>query len=286
MAMLKRCYGVTVLLLVVVLAHLLWQPPAAGQGTPAKKKAPQKKSFLISRPVPPEDAVKRGEELYVAQCGFCHGSRATGGQGGPDLIRSVVALRDEEGELIGPIIRKGVPEKGMPPFNMTEAQIKDIAAFLRNRQQAAINRGAYEIQNILTGDAKRGEAYFHGAGKCSTCHSATGDLKGIGRRYEPVALQSRFLYPAPGRNQPVVKPPAPTMVTVTPPSGPAVSGTLQYLDDFVVGLRDASGNYRSWARENGLKVDVRDPLAGHQALLSQYTDADIHDVLAYLVTLK
>jgi mono/diheme cytochrome c family protein len=284
---LQRICGLGVLLLVVLTAHLLGQGRGGRGGAAGKKGAPQKKSFLISRPVPPQEAVDRGEKIYVANCGFCHGSRATGGESGPDLVRSVVALRDEGGELIGPIIRKGVPEKGMPPQDLTDDQIKDVAAFLRNRQQAAINRNAYQIINVVTGDAKRGQTYFNGAGRCNTCHSVTGDLKGVGSRYESVALLSRFLYPGPARGgAAAARPPAPTLVTVTPASGPAVSGTLQYLDDFNVALRDASGAYHSFKRNDRLKVDVRDPLKGHEDLLKKYSDEDAHDVLTYLVTLK
>jgi cytochrome c oxidase cbb3-type subunit 3 len=289
---LKRIFGVSVVLLVAVMLHLLSQGQGSSQGAAGGKKAkttaPQKKNFLISRPIPPAAAVERGQKLFVAQCGFCHGSRATGGESGPDLVRSVVALRDEQGELIGPIIRKGSADKKMPPFNMTDAQIKDIASFLRERQQAAINRGAYPLQNLVTGDAKRGAAYFTGAGGCVKCHSVSGDLKGIGSRYTPATLLPRFLYPGPARAGAEVsaKLPAPTMITVTPPNGEAISGTLEQLDDFTVAVRDGAGYYRSFARTDGLKLDLRDPLAAHEALLSKYTDADMHDVLTYLVTLK
>jgi hypothetical protein len=72
---------------------------------------------------------------------------------------------------------------------------------------------------------------------------------------------------------------------VTPRTGPAVSGTLEFIDDFAVGLRDADGYYRSFARD-AVKVDIQDPLAEHAQLLKQYTDKNMHDVLAYLVTLK
>ena len=95
-------------------------------------------------------------------------------------------------------------------------------------------------------------------------------------------MQTRFLYPRGGRGG---APPKPTTVTVTPRTGPAVSGTLEFIDDFTVGLRDAEGYYRSFSRD-AVKVDIQDPLAAHAQLLKQYTDKTMHDVLAYLVTLK
>jgi cytochrome c oxidase cbb3-type subunit 3 len=237
---------------------------------------------LISRPVPAADAVERGQKQFVIQCAGCHGSDARGEDNGPDLVRSVIVLDDERGSLIGPVLRKGFPNEGMPAFELSDAQIQDLAAFLRERTQAAINRNAYPLQNLLTGDAKAGEAYFNGAGRCNTCHSATGDLSGLASRFTPAQLQTRFLYPRGGRGG---APPKPATTTVTPRSGPAVSGTLEFIDDFTVGLRDAEGYYRSFSRD-AAKVDVQDPLAAHAQLLKQYTDKNMHDVLAFLVTLK
>jgi mono/diheme cytochrome c family protein len=284
---LKRICGRTVLLFAAVVAPMWAQAPAAAPAqAPAPAARPRPNNFLISRAIPDPAAVERGQKLFVSNCGFCHGATATGGENGPDLVRSVLALHDEGGDQIGPVIRKGAPEKGMPAFPMNDEQISDIAAFVRSRQQAAINRRDYEIQNVVTGDPQKGEAYFNGAGQCNTCHSATGDLKGIASRYDPVALQSRFLFPAPRRFDAGGPPPAPVEVTVTPASGSPVMGTLQYLDDFSVSLRDTSGSYHSWTRGQDLKVEVRDPLAAHEALLRKYTDDDMHNVLAYLVTLK
>lgn len=237
---------------------------------------------LISRPVPPADAVERGHKLFVQQCGSCHGANARGDDDGPDLVRSELVLDDEQGSLVGPVIRSGRPGNGMPAFSFSDAQIQDLAAFLRERTQAAINRNAYTIQNVLTGDAKAGEAYFSGAGRCSTCHSAAGDLAGLGSRFQPVQLQTRFLYPRGGRGG---APPKPSTVTVTPRTGRTVSGTLEFIDDFTVGLRDAEGYYRSFPRDS-VKVDVQDPLAAHAQLLRQYTEKSMHDVLAYLASLK
>jgi cytochrome c oxidase cbb3-type subunit 3 len=271
-------------------------PPAPGQ-PPAPQRRGGGRNFLISRDVPDAAAVERGQQRFVAQCGFCHGSNANGGEAGPDLIRSPLALDDEGGDKIGPVILGGRPEKGMPAIHLTPDQIKDVASFLRARQQAAIDRGAYTIQNIVTGDAAKGEAYF--SAHCANCHSAAGDLKGVAGKYDAVALQARFLYPqsrSGGRrgagggaaSGAARRPGAPNgpQVTVMTPSGQQLSGSLEYLDDFDVGLRDASGEYHSFARTDALKLEIRDPLAKHEELLKQFSDADMHNVLAYLETLK
>src|SRR5262249_45248312 len=109
------------------------------------------------------------------------------------------------------------------------------------------------------------------------CHSPDGDLAGIGKRLDAPTLQQRFLFPR--RTRPVT-------VTVTLPSGAAVSGTLERLDDFDVSLRDAAGEYRSWKRTSDLKVEKHDPFVAHNELLDEYTDKNIHDIVRYLETLK
>lgn len=230
-------------------------------------------------------AAERGEKTFVANCGFCHGARAKGGEKGPDLLRSVLVLDDENGKSIAPVILRGRPDKGMPKFPFTSAQIADISAFLHRSIQAAADRGSYKTLDIVTGDAKAGAAYFNGAGKCSGCHSVSGDLKGVGAKYEPVSLQDRFLMPR-GRWGDTNSKTALT-VTVAQPSGEAVSGKLLSIDDFNVALKDADGNYRSFTRRGDTpRVEVHDPLEVHSELLKHYSDTEIHNLTAYLVTLK
>jgi cytochrome c oxidase cbb3-type subunit 3 len=240
-------------------------------------------------------AVARGNKLYVANCGGCHGAAAKGGPGAPDLVRSVLVLDDEKGILIAPVLRDGRPEQGMPKPNLSEAQISDIVAWLHVQTYAAGHRVTYAFLDVVTGDAKKGEAYFNSTGKCNSCHSAKGDLAGIGKRYEPFGLQARWLQPrgAGGRGgggrggAASSSARSAIQVTVTLPSGQAFTGTVDRIDDFNVSLRDAAGEYHSFSREGDTpKVQMTDPLQAHRDLLAQYTDADIHNVTAYLVTLK
>jgi cytochrome c oxidase cbb3-type subunit 3 len=245
-------------------------------------------------------AVDRGAKLYAANCAGCHGPAARGGVGAPDLLRSLLVLDDEKGILIAPVLRNGRPDAGMPKPNLTESQIADVVAWLHLQTYAAGHRTTYAFHDILTGDAKKGEAYF--SATCSSCHSATGDLQGIGGRYDPLALQAHWLQPRGGRGggggggrggrgggrgaAPAGDRGAIT-VTVTLASGEKVLGTLDRVDDFSVSLRDSSGEYRSFTREGAVPaVEIHDPLKAHTDLLAKYTDADIHNVTAYLVTLK
>jgi len=263
-------------------------PPPPPDQSAAMKEAVR--NFLAIGAPPNPEAVKRGQALFVPNCGFCHGTNAHGGNSGPDLVRSVLVLHDQgTGKEITPVIRNGRPAKGMPPFTLTDPQILDIAAFLLSRNQAAANRMEYQLQNVVTGDPKLGEQYF--TAHCASCHSPTGDLAHIASKMDAPALQSRFLYP---RDQSFFGPSGPpnprsqVTVDVTLASGQTFSGALNHIDDFSVALTDQSGQHHSWLLESepGIRVQVHNPLQPHLDLLKQYTDADMHNILAYLETMK
>ena len=239
-------------------------------------------------------AVERGQKLLVDQCGFCHGANARGGSGGPDLTRSALVQTDEDGKQLGEFLAVGRPDRGMPTFDLSRSQVSDVAAFLHSAIYLNANRRLYKILDIVVGDAQAGEAYFNGAGRCRSCHSPTGDLKGVGVKYEPATLQGRLLLPrgrerGPGSPQvPLYTDPTGIKATVALPSGESVSGGLVKLTDFEVTIYDAgSGRMRSWLRTGDVpKVVVTDPLQAHLDHLTKWTDADMHNMTAYLAGLK
>ncbi len=238
----------------------------------------------------PPAVLENGHTLFSQNCAFCHGANAKGGETGPDLLRSVIVLDDENGEKIGQIVLNGRPDKGMPKFSMTQEQISDIASFLHDRIRAAALRGTYQILNIVVGDPKAGEAYFNGAGGCTTCHSVSGDLAHIGSKYDAVTIQQKIVMPREQRYGPRranVPPTAPVTVMVSMPSGETYSGKLDHIDDFTVALTDANGDYHSFTRDGETpKIETHDPLKAHTEMLMKYTDSDIHNLTAYLITLK
>jgi cytochrome c oxidase cbb3-type subunit III len=275
-----RCCGV----LIIAGLTALSAPPQAPAQTPQSPDYPE------HAPAPPEQ-VARGAQIFRSNCSFCHGSDARGGETGPNLVRDVVVLRDQKGELITPIVQNGLPAQGMPKFALSAGDIADIAAWLHS--QPLSDRGSPSTLDILVGTAADGEAYFNGPGHCTQCHSATGDLAGIGSRYEPKTIQNLIVSGGGGRGRrrsaraaPPVNAPPPT-VTVTLASGRRVQGELDHLSAFVVALRDSAGTYHSFARHDSIpKVVVTNPLQWHIDRLPQWRDADIHDLTAYLVTLK
>jgi len=245
-------------------------------------------------PVPTFDeaAVERGKAAFATACSFCHGSNARGGETGPDLVRSVLVIDDENGKELGDFLKVGRPNAGMPAFTLPPAQVRDLAEYLHRLVYAAAARRDYAILNIVIGDATRGEQYFNGAGGCKACHSPTGDLKGIASKYEPVVLQDRMVSPrripiAGNGEADVGNANLGKKVKVTPAAGPAYEGDLIRINDFHVTLRDAKNVTRTFARNGNVpKVEITDTLQAHVDLWGKYTDQNIHDLTAYLVTLK
>jgi cytochrome c oxidase cbb3-type subunit 3 len=224
--------------------------------------------------------VERGRQAFQANCGFCHGDDATGNRA-PDLIRSAKLSHDVFGDVLGPVVRNGIAEKGMPSFpTLTVAQVADIAAFLHHQADVALHSSHvpadYALAKLLTGNADRGKEFFNGAGGCGGCHSVTGDLAGIAGKCTPRELEQRFLHPQSS---------AKAHATVHLSNGEVVEGTVAHMDEFDIAITGKDGWYRSWKRAQ-VRVEIRDPLKAHRDLMPKYTDANIHDVFAFLAAQK
>jgi cytochrome c oxidase cbb3-type subunit III len=276
------------------------QPPAPATPVPGGGGRQGRGAVFPAQQRPPGDpaVIERGRTIYSVTCSACHGADARGGQlGGPNLLRSQLVLADQDGEAIIPVIQKGRPDKGMPPMPINDADAKAVATFLHHLLASAGRQGSpppldTPPPDVLVGDAAAGQTYF--AAKCTTCHSASGDLKGIAARApDAKTLQNLWVSGgvAAGRGGRGGRGRGSTAstvtVTVTLPSGEKAEGQLRRIDDFIVTLVEADGTERSFRRDGDRpKVEIRDPLQGHRDLLAVYTDKDMHDVTAYLVTLK
>jgi cytochrome c oxidase cbb3-type subunit III len=231
----------------------------------------------------PAAQIEAGELRFVSQCGFCHGRDATGGESGPDLTRSELVATDTHGDKIGTLLSAGRPDAGMPSFHIDNQELQAIAAFIHTEANkfAALEGGRRTVEpaDLATGNAQDGRAYFNGDGACSGCHSATGDLAGVATRYQGLTLLQRMLYPS---GQPA---PAPPTAIFTLPSGQTITAPLAAEDEFSVTILDPLGARQTYAKD-AVKVKINDPLAAHFAQLGKYTDAQMHDVFAYLQTLK
>lgn len=256
-------------------------PPAPAGGRGGRAARPPS---YPDRPPADQAAIDRGKALYGVNCNFCHGSDARGGEGGPNLLRSELVLNDQKGELILPVVQNGRGE--MPKLNLTSEQVSDIAAFIHNFKVGGYDVSRMVPLSILVGDAKAGEAVFKT--KCASCHSVTGDLKGIASKIpDPKTLQNTFLMPGGGRGGRGGGTVPATTVTVTMASGEKAEGRLLRIDDFIVTLEDAELGSRTFRRDgDSPKVEIHDPLKPHRDLLPAYLDKEIHDLTSYLVTVK
>ena len=283
----KLSYTLALTTLLVAVASA--QPPGGGRGRGAASPAGGgRPAAYPDRPPADPAALERGKALYGVQCNFCHGSDARGGEGGPNLLRSDLVLNDKRGELIATVVQNGRGE--MPKINLTLAQIGDIADYIHSFKVGGYDISRMTPPSILVGDAAAGAEYFKTT--CASCHSVTGDLKGIGSRFsDPKQLQNYFLMPGGGRGgrgggegSPTLKP---TTVTVSMPGGKTLEGRLVRIDDFIVVLTDADGLQHTVRRDGDVpKVEVHDPLEPHKQLFAKYTDKDIHNLTSYLVTVK
>lgn len=262
---LRFCYLGAICGIVVAVPTVLF-----GQSAQSSQAAPQSESQAM---------VSTGRSLFMQNCAFCHGRDAGGGETGPSLTESKLVGEDVRGDKIGTVIRNGRPEKGMPSFKFSDEDLASVVAFIhyvRNYVETHPGgRRGVSVSDLQTGNAERGKQYFNGAGGCASCHSPTGDLAGVAKRYQGLSLERRLLYPEK----------ATAKVTVTLASGKVETGTLEYRDEFTIGLRDADGWYHSWPVET-IKYKIDDPAQAHADLLSKYTDDDIHNLMAYLQTLR
>jgi cytochrome c oxidase cbb3-type subunit 3 len=269
-------------------ATILLAGSAAGQA-PARRPG----GFVPGQQRAPGDPVQieRGKAIYGTSCRGCHGGDLRGGDlGGPNLLRSQVALSDRNGELIVPIIQGARQKEGMPAIPMSPQDANAVAAYVRSVLETIGVQGKPPSEvpppNILVGNAAAGQRYF--AAKCGSCHSATGDLQGIATRIaDPKMLQNTWVAGAQRGMRAAPSATRTPSVTLTLPAGQKVQGLLVRMDDFLVTLSLPDGSERTFERNGDVpKVELHDPLQAHRDLLSVYSDKDMHDVTAYLVTLK
>jgi cytochrome c oxidase cbb3-type subunit 3 len=261
----------------------LAQPPGRRADSPASSQIPAAESEQSYS----EDLIAAGRTIFASQCGFCHGREATGGAGGSDLTRSDIVAADVRGDRIGPFIRGGRPDAGMPAFpGIAADDLAGIVAFVHSQRDRAATleggRQSVTTDDLLSGDVRAGQRYFER--ECTECHSANGDLRGIASRMEGLRLLQRMLYPRPGNFGQSGLRSVPT-VTVRTADGETVVGELDYEDEFNVALIDAQGRHRSFSTRT-IDYDVDNPLDGHIELLDRYTDQDMHDLITYLHTLR
>jgi len=258
------------------LAGVLWLgrslSPYVAEGQSASTRA-------TGQTLTPEKAahIEAGNTSFQQKCAFCHGRDAGGGESGPDLTRSKLVMDDVNGNKIADVVRNGRAGR-MPPFDLGGPEMENIVAFIHSQEQKAAMAGkrkGVDVSDLQTGNVAAGKQYFDGAGTCSKCHSASGDLAHIATKYQGLQLEERMLYPRDAKSK----------ATVTLASGETLTGIVQYHDEFTLGIVLQDGTYRSWPVTK-IKYKIDSPHQAHVELFSKYTDDDIHNLMAYLQTLR
>jgi cytochrome c oxidase cbb3-type subunit 3 len=251
----------------------------ASKTNAAQDRAAATRAFLGLGTPPDKAAVARAAPIYQQNCSFCHGPQARGATA-PGLVTSDLVLGDDRGEHLAPFLRAGRPEKGMPAFSqLSEQQRTDLAEFLHQQVEDIANRGAYHLPNIVVGDAAKGQAFA--MGHCMSCHT-TATFAHIASKFRsPDQLQRSWIWPPrPADNSLAVT------ATVTTAEGAKISGHITQVSDFRITLISDDGQTHSIDRRPGVDVQIKDPLAPHQGLVNTLKNGDMHNVTAYLETLK
>ena len=249
------------------------------QNMTPEQRAAATRTFLGLGAQPDKAAAERGAPLYQQSCAFCHGQQAHGATGA-SLITADEVLKDDHGEHLVPFLKKGRPEKGMPAFEtMSDEQLKDISEFVHLQVEDVANRGTYQVLNVLVGVEEKGRQYV--AGRCVPCH-APGAFAHIGSKFRsPEQLQRGWIWPAR-----TVDASSAATATVKMPDGSTMSGRVTQVSDFRITLVDRAGETHTIDRKPGIKIELKDPLAAHQEMITTLTNEDMHNVTAYLETLK
>ena len=282
-------------------------PPGGGRGRQGGAPAgqgrggntfPQQQRALADQAV-----LTRGKGLYESICAACHGIDLRGGQqGGPNLLRSQIVLLDKAGEAIGAVIKEGRPNPTqagatpMPPMPLPDADIVAVAEYIHSVAAQGGRQGRPPVddtvppEQVLVGDAAAGQAYFQRT--CASCHSVDGDLKGIASRAaDPRELQNMWVSGGGGGGRGGGRgrggAAGRATVKVTPAGGQTVEGRLARIDDFIVAVTLADGTRRTFTRTGAdPKVEISDPAEAHRKMVMALADKDMHNVTAYLWTVK
>jgi len=273
-------------------------PPAAAGARGGRGAGARRGGFpQYTRPLASQDVLVRGKSLYDAQCSSCHAPDMRGvlDKNGPNLLQSAETMMDKQGERVAASVAKHTP-----PINLPDSDTAAIADYIHSIQATMGGQGSPPGRNpvgltydILVGDPTAGKAEF--TTLCSNCHSVTGDLSGIAGKYpDPRTLQDTWVTGggAGGRGGRGGRGAGASgrQGTVTMPNGEKFEGKIVRKDDFLVVLTLADGTRKSIAVDNGVpKVDAKDPQEAHKKmvrLLDDPDDKNMHDITAYLATIK
>lgn len=247
---------------------LCWQPTCVVNRDP--NHVPENFGTLIFKGG--AESLAAGRQQFEKRCGGCHGADGMGGERAPAISSGDRArLRSEN--AVRELLRTGIPDAGMPPFTLPEPELSQIVAFVRSHVTPA-------RENMPTGDAAAGQAFFFGAGRCAQCHMINGrggvsgpDLSDAGSELTLGEMEQSLLNPQVRRSRGY------QVVCLHLASGGSVKGFLrnETLYDFQV--QDFDGRLHLLRRKEVSGID-RDKSSYMPALKA--SPAELQNLLAFL----
>jgi mono/diheme cytochrome c family protein len=152
----------------------------------------------IGQPLADPMLQKAKETFVLFGCSYCHGLNLVARGEATDLMHSKLVGRDTDGKVIGALLRAGIPQtpalSPMPQFSdLSDQQIGDLVRWIHYARAQGRFKELTAQKDPPPGNVASGKAYF--AEKCGSCHSASGDMAGIGKKYNGSSLKTAFLKP-------------------------------------------------------------------------------------------
>ena len=221
--------------------------------------------------------IGHGARLFAVNCALCHGPKGTGGRGA-DLARPRLTRAIDDAALFQ-IVHDGIPCTEMPANRaMTDHEMWQVIAYVRTLGRAAAER--------VAGDAASGAGVFRSKG-CMGCHAigANGGRMGpplaeVGERRSAAYLRAALLDPAANL------PDGFTMAEITTAAGEHITGIVLNEDTFALQMRDLTGNLHSFWKQDLTALEEHDDRTPMPSFRGRLTDRELHDLVAYLVSLR
>jgi alcohol dehydrogenase (cytochrome c) len=220
-----------------------------------------------------------GRKGYEARCVSCHGTDGTGGGHGPGFA-DVSKPRAATPRALRDLIRRGIPEAGMPSFQIPDAELDAIVAYVTMLRAPAADHPS-------PGDPAAGEAFFNGKGNCTSCHMIRGrggllgpDLSNLGRDRKTAEIERALHEPGARETRRTREPFA--AVTLRMKDDTILRGVAKYETAFDLGVQSLDGRFHSIRRSDVAEL-TREP-----SLMPVVTASgdDMQNLLAYLTRLS
>ena len=222
------------------------------------------------------DAIRAGMGLFRGRCADCHGMDAHGVRA-PDITQVWASGRTDDG--LFKIVKGGIPGTEMPANpRIFDHEAWQILAYLRTLAAPAPT-------DPPRGNAENGQKIFRTM--CASCHRVSGtggrlgpDLSRVGSARSRDVIVRRIRGSVEGFGAGYAP------VTLTPQTGPPITGVKKNEDLFSVQIMDTGERLQGYEKDKMKTVEngTRSPMPSFGS--NRLSDADLDDLVRYLQTLR